>query len=252
VLFEVANGVRYEPGTTFTYPTHPHIGVTRADALAHAPGAANNRRAALSSLGEVDAIVHRGDSVNHTATIAPGVAVTTPVWVAWNTSSTLGAAVIDADSGTRIATLAGVTDRTLAGLTDRSGSSCEPPFAVLTRSEILALRPAQPGTTQTATLTTLGRFASTQVGASDAQCGLATCDPTVPVWVVTSTAPDQRFTDEERGLGPRPTGLNGSWQVLAFDARTGPQSSELSTPGAALGSGPPPADIAAIPDLTAP
>jgi len=252
VLLEVANGVRYQPGTTFTYPAHPHVAITRGEALAQVDGVAGDRRAVLSSVGEIDAIVHRTGPLNHTPTIATAVAVTTPVWVAWNTSSTLAAQVIDANSGVRLATLPGVADHVLASVTDRSGSSCEPPFGVLTRSEILSLRPAEPGTTETATLTTLARFASTPVGGGYAQCILATCDPTVPTWVLTSTAADHRFTDRESGLGPRPTLRTGSWQVIAYDARTGPQSSAVSTGGVSLGAGPPPADLAALPDLTTP
>jgi hypothetical protein len=257
-VLAVADGVRYQPGTTFTYPTRPHVGITRAQALAKLPDSQRGR-AVLSSLGEVDSIVRPTGSLNHQPTIANGIAVTTPVWVVWNTSSTSpspfasDAEVIDADSGERIATLPGREDDTLTHLTDRSGSSCEPPFGVLTRSEILSLRPAETGVAQTATLTTLARFASTSVGEGFAQCILATCDPNVPVWMLTSTAPDQRFTNQESGpLASRPTSRAGSWQVIAYDARTGPQDTEISSGGVTLGSGAPPADLATIRDLTQP
>ena len=201
-LLHVADGVTYKPGTTFTYPAHPHIRLSRADALAVIHDTTADGRAVLTSAGELDAVTNPNGPVAEAGEILSTVPVTTPVWVVWDAPSTgqfRTAVVVDASSGARL-----TTDLALAkisSLTDRSGSVCAPPFGVLTRSEVERIRPAQPGTRQTAILTTFGRFRATRTGFGFAQCGLDSCDPNVPVWVLISTAPDQRFVDEEQGLG---------------------------------------------------
>ena len=249
-LLHVADDVEYRPGTKFTYPAHPHIRLTRANALAIIHDTTADGRAVLTSAGEVNAVTDTDGPVGNATTVPETVPVTTPVWVVWD--SPLGpqlrpVVVVDALSGARLA--ANLSFAKISSLTDRSGSACAPPFGVLTRSEVESIRPAQPGTRQTAILTTFGRFIATRTGFEFAQCTLDSCDPTAPVWVLISTAPDQRFVDEERGLGSRPTTHGPSWQLLAIDARSGPQSTSIDN-GASLGSGAPPADLLRLRDLS--
>jgi hypothetical protein len=257
VMLEVANAVRYDPGTTFTYPTNPRLHVTRADALALIAGPRRDRRAVLTSIGEVGAIAAPTGLLNRTSSIAPALSPATPVWVAWSTTEELKSKppqrellVIDAQSAARFQ--ASASPAGVAALTDRNRPGCAPPFGVYTRSEIEFLRPAEMHSTQTATLTLLGRFLAAGSGTpSVVDCLLSTCDPNVPVWVLLATAPDSRFLDLERGpLGPpRTTTESGSWMMMAFDARTGAQSSAASDSGVSIGAGPPPAALRALVDL---
>ena len=189
-----------------------------------------------------------------------------PVWVVWGGSGSAPSSgpqsgvVIDANSSARLAELAGVNGEALSSLTDRSLGSCEPPLGVLTRSEFIHLLSPKvpgavstiPGAVSTAKLTTLGTLRNTKDGSSLGNCTLLTCDPAVPVWLWSTTASDWQLLwrvcpPPNAAQLPCPTPPPGSWQVRAFDARTGPQHSELS--GSSGGFGPLPADLAALPDL---
>jgi hypothetical protein len=234
----IADGVRYTPGTTFGYPVHVGF-ITREDAIARVDSLQSAHAAVLSSLGEVEALTGRSWSE---------LSVVTPVWVV-SAPAAPSAFVIDASSGTLLGSVA--RRGKLDALTDRSTAGCELPLGVLTRSEVLALHPAEPGVKLTAKMTTLTDFAATGVGAGFTQCMLTACDANVPVWVLVSTATDQRFTDEIRGPAGRPRNTApGSWQVIAVDARTGPQDTDLAT--VSLGAGSPPAALGAIKDLAGP
>jgi hypothetical protein len=251
-LLRVADGVTYQPGATFTYPTHPPIRLTRAEALATIHDTTADGRAILTSAGEFNAVTDSVGPGEHITPIPSTVPVTTPVWVVWD--DPLGpqlrpAFAINADSGVRLA--ANLDFTKISRLTDRSGPACAPPFGVLTRSEVLSMRPAAPGTKQTAILTTFARFAATYSGRGFAQCNLESCDPTAPLWVLISTAPDQRFVDEERGPTGRPITHGPSWQLLAVDARTGPQTTSVDNTSS-LGPGPAPADLLRLRDLSLP
>lgn len=233
-VIDVANHVQYQSGTPFIYPARPKFSVTRDQAL-RAFGA-SAKTAVLTSLGEVDTVIHSARPINHPPTIAAGVDVIQPVWVVWggtpgSAAKVSHAVVLDANSGAWISDLQAVDEASLASLTDRSSPGCEPPLGVLTRSEFAHLLPSIPGTTSNIKLMTLETLRS--VRPEFGNCTLLICDPTVPVWVWTTTRNDQSA---------------GSWVVRPFDARTGPQSSELE--GAELGGGGPlPADVAALQGL---
>ena len=264
-VIAVANHVTYSAGTVFTYPAQPKVTVTRQRALSMLPGATSSSRAVLTSFGEVDAVSTPSGPINHVPTLRSDIGVTLPVWVVWQsgqTGQTLTAhkgVVIDANSGAELVDLKGVKPASLRALTDRSQSGCEPPFGVLTRSEIKFLVPAAPGASATLKLVTLRILISIQDGSDLGDCSLAACDPGVPVWVWIGTAADcslmfrcgpPPFANSGPGLtpaSPLPTPPPGSWALRTFDARTGPQNTELS--GETGGHGPVPADVASLPDL---
>jgi hypothetical protein len=245
-LLHVAEAVEYDAGTPFTYPTHPTVTVRRDHALRAKLSA---RHAVLTSFGELDAVASAPGEASRVPTIAPDVAVTRPVWVAWSPDGS-AALVVDAQTGSMIATIPHVDPRALASLTDRSQPTCAPPFGVLTRSEVEFLRPTEAGTTRTLKLSTQGALDATRTFADLSQCALSTCDPNVPAWLIVDSAADHRYLDRERGpcCGTAPSAPPGSWQVTAVDARTGPQSSDVGN-GASLGPGAPPADLARVRDL---
>jgi hypothetical protein len=249
IIRRVAESIQYESGSPFTYPTHPTVTVTRDDAIAALGAASEHAHSALTSYGELVAVnstLSSGDQAN-----VAGIPVTRAVWVAWVPSGLLSdpmpdnGVVVDARSGTIIERLPFVHGGVLAHLTDRSIATCAPPFGVLTRSEASYLRPPRAGTTTIMKLTTQGALDATRTLAGFAQCALHVCDPSAPAWLFVQTAPDQRLND--RGLRSPSSTQPGSWTVSAIDARTGPQSSDLG--GFTSSSGPPPADMLAVPDL---
>jgi hypothetical protein len=253
-----ANNIQYTPGRTFNYPAGTKAQVTRTQALAALPGQASSKTAILTSFGELDAVLHSGGPVNHQPSLRSGVEVIRPVWVVWGGSGSAPSSgpqsgvVIDANSSARLAELGGVNGEALSSLTDRSQGSCEPPLGVLTRSEFIYLSPKIAGVVSTVKLMTLGTLRNTKNGSSLGNCMLLTCDPTIPVWAWSATASDWQFLlrvcpPPNAANLPCPTPPPGSWQVRAFDARTGPQHSELS--GTMGGFGLLPLDVAALPDL---
>ena len=249
-LLRVAESVQYESGSPFTYPTHPAIKVTRAQAVAAlGPLHGHTSQSALTSYGELTAVENAGTSSEpaHGA----GLPVTRPVWVAWVASGLQSdpppdnAVVVDAASSETIerrAVHGGVLDH----LTDRSDGTCAPPFGVLTRSEASYLSPPRPGATMIMKLTTQGALEATPTLGVDLQCALHACDPSVPAWLLIQTASDDRLNDRGIARGPANT-QPGSWSVSTLDARTGPQSSDLG--GFTESSGEPPADVLAVKDL---
>ncbi len=254
----VANRVTYSAGTVFTYPAQPKVSVSRQRALSALPGATSSSRAVLTSFGEVDAVSTPSGLINHVPTLSSDIGVTLPVWVVWQggqTGQTLTArqgVVIDANSGVELVDLKGVKPASLLALTDRSQNGCEPPFGVLTRSEIKVLVPTVLGTSATLKLITLRMLISIRDGSALGDCSLAACDPDVPVWVWIGTADDCRLMfrcgpPPNPSASALPTPPPGSWALRPFDARTGPQNTELS--GGSAGHGPVPADVASLPDL---
>jgi hypothetical protein len=182
---------------------------------------------------------------------ANGDSAAFPEWVVWNDGPVAGRATvvaIGADAGLRVVNASSIPIRVLDAITDRSVATCAPPFGVLSRSELLALHPPEAGTTVITKLTTLGVLATTANGIPLTGCGADdTCDASVPVWVQISSAPDPRFTDRESRLNEQQRNTGASWQVVAYDARTGPQDTSLN--GVASGPGAAQADLIAIPDL---
>ena len=261
-LLKVAENVQYKTGTPFTYPTAPDVVVTRERALNTLSGVRDDKRAALTSFGEIDAIVQHEASAINVTTLAPGVPVIEPVWVVWTPTLLLGSTtipmtgiVVDAKSGVTLAKLGTADERELGSLTDRSIAGCRPPFGILTRSETQYIQPTATGPVDglqsTWKLTTQGALDATSV-ATFADCELYDCDPSVPVWVNIQTALDGRFI--VRSAGPRGAGdrtpvapAGPSWTMSALDARTGPQATYLAGPGGAGGS--PDSDLLALPDL---
>lgn len=252
------NNIQYTAGRTFIYPAGPKAQVTRPQALAALPGPDSSKTAILTSFGELDAVLHSGGPVNHRPSLRPGVDVIRPVWVVWGGSGSAppseqqSGVVIDANSSARIAELAGVNGEALSSLTDRSQGPCDSPLGVLTRSEFTYLSPKIAGVASTAKLMTLGTLRNSKKGSSLGNCMLLTCDPTVPVWAWSATASDWQLLwrvcpPPNGGESPCPTPPPGSWQMRAFDARTGPQHTDFS--GSVGGFGPMPADLAALPDL---
>jgi hypothetical protein len=253
-----ANNIQYTPERTFNYPAGPKAQVTRPQALAALQGPDSSKIAILTSFGELDAVLHSGRPINHQPSLRPGVEVIRPVWVVWGGSGSAPSSgpqsgvVIDANSSARLAELGGVNGEALASLTDRSQGACEPPLGVLTRSEFTYLSPKIAGVASAAKLMTLGTLRNTKNGSSLGNCMLLTCDPTVPVWAWSATASDWqlllRVCPPPNGAQlPCPTTPPGSWQMRAFDARTGPQHSELS--GTIGGPGLLPPDVAALEDV---
>jgi len=260
----VANSVEYTPGGPFTYPNHPRVAVTRAQALtALETSNADGRHAALTSFGEL--ISMRAHDANHRPDIAPGVAVTQPVWVVWSTGGgavAVTATIIDAESGSTIATTPKLDARALDSLTDRSVPNCSPPFGVLTRSEARYLQPPAQGGTVLMKLSTEGALRATPTLAALSQCAIDHCDPGVPFWLFVFHAPDHRYLDRGFGGPTGPAGLTGatqaqrptttikagSWELSGFDARTGPQDTFTGGTYASVGTVPP--DLLAIRDLS--
>jgi hypothetical protein len=248
-LLAVADNVAYRPGIPFVYPASQGASVTRQDAIAAWQGFDSSTKATLTSLGELNSVLHR--------TVALGEAIR-PVWAVWGASGTSSGSqtqsgvVVDANSSAPLATLNGVDDVALSSLTDRSQGSCEPPFGVLTRSEFTYLAPSVPGTVSSVKLMTFKTLQSTQNGSTLGNCTLLTCDPNIPVWVWSATATDWRLVSRVCPP-PNPNGPPcqsppaGSWRLRAFDARSGPQHSDLS--GSVAGFGPLPAELSALPDL---
>jgi hypothetical protein len=256
-----ANNIQYTLGRSFSYPAGPKVKVTRPQALAALPGPDSSKTAILTSFGELDAVLHSGGPVNHQPSLRSGVEVIRPVWVVWGGSGSAPSSglqnglVIDANSSARLAELGGVNGEALSSLTDRSQGACEPPLGVLTRSEFTYLSPKIAGVVSTAKLMTLGTLRNTENGSSLGNCALLTCDPTVPVWAWSATASDWQLLwrvcpPPNAAQSPCPAPPPGSWQVRAFDARTGPQHSELS--GTIGGPGLLPPDVAALEDVARP
>ncbi len=253
-----ANNIQYTPGRTFNYPAGPKVKVTRPQATAALQGPDSSKTAILTSFGELDAVLHSGGPVNHQPSLRPGVEVTRPVWVVWGGSGSApsrglqSGVVIDANSSARLAELGGVNGEALASLTDRSQGACAPPLGVLTRSEFIYLSPKIAGVVSTAKLMALSTLRNTQNGSSLGNCALLTCDPTVPVWAWSATASDWQLLwrvcpPPNAAELPCPNPPPASWQLRAFDARTGPQHSELS--GTVGGPGLLPPDVAALDDV---
>jgi hypothetical protein len=249
-VLAVANSVAYRPGISFAYPATPAATVPRQHALAAVPGSDSSTKAILTSMGELDAVLH--------SSVAPGVDVIRPVWVVWGASTSSGgdqtpsAAVLDANSAALLTRLSGVDDVALSSLTDRGQGACEPPFGVLTRSEVTYLAPPAQGIVTTLKLMTFGILQSTQKGTTLGNCVLLTCDSSAPVWVWTAIASDWRLVSRvcppPNPAGPPcQTPAAGSWRLEALDGRTGPQHSDFS--GSVGGFGPLPADLAALPDF---
>jgi hypothetical protein len=253
-LIRIADNVEYDSGGTLTYPTHPEVAVTRAQALAAAAHAINDPRAVLTSFGELDAV--STGVANHFPTLATGIAVTQPVWVVWTPaaggrSNDTHAAIIVATGGTpAIASVVTIKERALDSLTDRSAPTCAPPFGVLTRSEVAYLRPPFSGAHMVTKFTTEGALTAVPALSGFFDCSLDACDPTVPVWVFIQTASDQLFTNMESrppGVTPRDTKA-GSFSITMLDARTGPQGSNVGSTSE-LGGGQPSAGVLAVTDL---
>ncbi len=253
-LYKVATNVQYAPGSPFPYPAHERVSVTRNQALAALVAPSSEKHVALTSFGEFDTLA-RSDPQHSNAlpVLAAGSDVTRPVWIAWTQSpahaSTHSVDVIDAQTD-QLISIPGVAEHALESITDRSRPSCAPPFGVLTRSEASYLQPPPLGTAEITKLSTQGTIDS-YAHVSPTQCDLpSTCDPTVPIWIFIQTAPDQRFTQMETGLGIGPTNTKpGSFSITMLDARTGPQNTNFASE---LGPGTPPASILAVPDLTSP
>jgi hypothetical protein len=256
-LLAVAGKVIYEAGAEFVYPARPRITVTRQQALDKLPGSASTKRAVLTSFGEIDAATHSTGPLNHRPTLASAVEVIRPVWVVWTGTVTKSSPttpqdgiVVDANSAALLAQLKGVDPDAFSSLTDRSLPGCAPPLGVLSRTEFQYLRPAKTGTINSARLTTLQELLASKVGNGFGSCGLLTCDPSVPIWLWISTTSNPCFGYS--GPPPisstpnRPTPLPGSWELIAFDARTGSQN---TMPGGAGGCGPLPPEVTTIPDL---
>jgi hypothetical protein len=256
-VLAVAEHVQYVAGTEFTYPSKPKVTVTRQRALSMLPGTTSNSRAVLTSFGEVDAVSQTSGPINHVPTLNPNVEVIRPVWVVWSgapdnqTLPVHGGIVVDGNSAVKLADLGGVNSASLLSLTDRSQNECQPPFGILTRSEVQFLIPAMPATTGTVKLMTLQMLRSIKDGSIVGNCSLAACDPNVPVWVWIGTASDCslmfRCSPPFPNASPLPTPPPGSWAMRPLDARTGPQNTALS--GGSSGHGPLPSDIAGLPDL---
>jgi hypothetical protein len=257
-LLAVADHVQYVAGTQFTYPIQPRATVTREQALAALPGA---NGATLTSFGEADALIDDSAPVYvpRLPALNPSIEVIRPVWVVWTSLSLSLPArgfVIDATSGIRLVEFHGRYPFALGSLTDRSLSGCNPPFGVLTRSELAYFIPPIAGVASTVKLTTLGTLTALNSAGGDSfgNCSLLTCDPNVPVWLLIQTASDSRLMSEHPsppnpGTSPvRPTPPTGSWAMRGLDARTGPQNTNLS--GESAGLGPLPAELAAVPDLS--
>ena len=164
---------------------------------------------------------------------------------------------MDARSGETVVTLAAVDPRALAALSDRSAPGCAPPVGVLTRAEVTFLEPPASGGHVGLRLTTEGRIRALPGLGALLNCPIQHCDPTVPVWLRILTAPDHRYLKAGLRLGVTgsagPSGttttlLPGSWQLSAFDARTGPQDTSMGN-GAYSSAGRPPAALLALADL---
>jgi len=253
-LYKVATNVHYAPGSPFPYPAHARISVTRQQALAALVAPSSEKHVALSSFGEFDTLARSGPQPSSALPVlTAGSDVTRPVWIAWTQGPAHAARysvdVIDAQTD-QLISIPGVAEHALESITDRSRPSCAPPLGVLTRSEASYLQPSPKGTVEITKLSTQGTIDSYQHN-SPTQCDLpSTCDPTVPVWIFIQTAPDQRFTQMETGLGVGPTNTKpGSFSITMLDARTGPQNTNFASE---LGPGTPPAAMLAVPDLTAP
>jgi hypothetical protein len=98
----------------------------------------------------------------------------------------------------------------------------------------------------------LQQLRSIKDGSDIGDCPLAACDQNVPLWVWIATAGDcsllfRCYPPPNPNVSRPPSPPPGSWAVRPFDARTGPQNTELS--GEAGGHGPLPADVADLPDL---
>ena len=250
-LIRIADNVEYESGGTLTYPTHPEVAVTRAQAVAAAGSGFDDAHATLTSFGELD-VVATGVA-NHFPTLATDIAVTQPVWVVWtpNAGSETRAVVVIVSGGTAaVAAKVSIKERVLDSLTDRSAPSCAPPFGVLSRSEVAYLRPPLSGANLVTKFTTEGAISSMSDLSGFFDCSLDVCDRTVPVWVLIQTATSQLFTNmESRPPGVTPGDTKpGSFSINILDARTGPQGTNVGNTGE-LGGGPAPAGVLAITDL---
>lgn len=247
-LYKIATNLQYEPGSPFRYPSHVRATVSRERALADLAGPTSEKRIALTSVGEFDAVA-RSDS-QHPASLPALVAgsnVTRPIWIAWTQNSANASTrlvhYIDAQTGERV-TIAGVAEHALESITDRSSPVCALPFGVLTRSEAIRVQPLpQRGTAQVTKLATQGAIEKYE-GNEQSACLPSTCDATVPVWIFIQTAPDRRFTQME--MRPPINAKPGSFSIAMLDARTGPQNTNFAFE---LGAGPAPAAVLAIPDL---
>jgi hypothetical protein len=261
-VLAIANHVVYTAGTEFTYPARPRVTITKQQALSALSGPTADRTAVLTSFGEADAVVQSPGTINHVPTLDPTIDVVRPVWVVWRSPqgatklATGNGVVIDANTSQKLAVLSNISVASLLSLTDRSQVACVPPFGVLTRSEFVSVVPTIEGSTSSVKLMTLQMLKSASTTSSIGNCELAKCDPSVPVWVWMATASDCslmfRCGPPFPGLGgpPRSTPTPpspGSWALRAFDARTGPQNTELS--GVPSGHGQLPSDLAVLPDL---
>jgi len=251
-VLAVANNLQYVPGTSLTYPTRPRVTVSKRQAQSLLPGAGSSPQAVLTSFGEVDAVTSL-PPINHVSVLNPSVEVTRPVWVVWTRTKedVKKTVVVDANSSVKLAELTGVPAASLLSLTDRSAASCEPPFGVLTRREIGYLIPTPPQITSTLKLMTLGTLRGTKEGSFVGNCNLVICDLQTVVWVWSASATDCSLMFRCGPPGPfaqaGPTPPPGSWAIRTFDARTGPQSTELSA--IPSGHGQLPLDVANLPDM---
>ena len=248
-LIAIAEAVSYTPGVEFTYPTTLRVDVSRARAVSIS-GMGSDAHVVLSSYGEVDAVLHPHEAINHLPALP--IDVIRPVWVVWQTTGSASninariGAVVDATTGTTLIHLAPADTAAVSSLSDRSSGACLPPFGVLTRNEVEFLLPARPGTQRSVKLMqfqALGAVPSD--GFSIGGCLILTCDPTVPVWAIATTASDPRFIDfSPCGLWSPTVGK--CWYLGVVDARTGPQHTEFGGSG---GPGPLPPAVASLPDL---
>jgi hypothetical protein len=252
-LLKVAQNALYEPGAKFTYPLHPDVKITREQALRKLGTSIAGARAALTSYGELTAII-AGRLPKGSQPATTHDPATRAIWVAWAPSGLQSdpmpdnAIVVDAKSGETIERLHAVFAGVLDNLTDRTGSTCAPPFGVLTRAEASYLRSFLTGPTSTVKLSTQGTLDATHTFAGFAQCTTFVCDPTVPVWLFLQTATDARFAPTGGPAGRQTSNTQpGSWTMTALDARTGPQDTRLNGSTSSWGS--PPADILAVTDL---